>query len=153
MESFEAAISETVRNIWTVILGLEIQDSGSDLTALKKVDSAPTLTALVHISGAWDGTIMLYCTVELARRAAAAMFGTAPEAIGQEETEDALGELANMTAGTIKTLLPRPCSLSLPTVGTGIDYRMVVPGSHITSKVILESEEEPLLVTLLEKNT
>jgi chemotaxis protein CheX len=151
MESIDAAISETVRNIWTVILGMDVHEGPSNVTALKKVDTGRTLTACVQLAGAWEGSVLLYCTQELARRAAAVMFGTTVEAVSGEEVEDALGELANMTAGNIKTLLPRPCELSLPAVVDGIDYRLAIPGSRVSSKVLLECEEEPLLVTLLER--
>ncbi len=153
VESFQAAICETVRNIWTVILGMDVQEATSKHGALQKVNTGRTLTACVQLAGAWEGSIMLYCTADLARNAAAIMFGMEPEAISNDEIEDALGELANMTAGNIKTLLPRPCELSLPAVVDGIDYRLVVPGSRISLKVLLECEGEPLLVTLLEKDT
>ena len=152
VESFQAAICETVRNIWTVILGMEVHEATSKVEILKKVNTGRTLTACVQLAGAWEGSIMLYCTADLARSAAAIMFGMDAEAISNDEIEDALGELANMTAGNIKTLLPRPCELSLPAVVDGIDYRLVVPGSRIALKVLLECEGEPLLVTLLEKD-
>jgi len=134
-----------------VILGLEVNE-GQNLEVLKKVNTGRTLTACVQLAGAWEGSVLLYCTQTLAKRAASVMFGMEPDAVGDEEIEDALGELANMTAGNIKTLLPRPCDLSLPAVVDGIDYRLVIPGSRVASKVLLECEEEPLLVTLMEKD-
>jgi CheY-specific phosphatase CheX len=152
MDTFQAAICETVRNIWTVILGMEVSEASANVEILKKVNTGRTLTACVQLAGAWEGSIMLYCTSDLARRAASVMFGMDTEAVSNDEIEDALGELANMTAGNIKTLLPRPCELSLPAVVDGIDYRLVVPGSRISLKVLLECEQEPLLVTLLEKD-
>ena len=44
------------------------------------------------------------------------MFGVDPESISVEQVEDALGELANMTGGNFKSLVPGPSVLSLPRV-------------------------------------
>jgi chemotaxis protein CheX len=151
MESFDNALFETVRNIWTVILGLEVQDDVESDAALARLNAVPTLTASVQLTGAWDGSVLLYCTAGLARRAAAVMFGMEPTEMSDEEIGDALGELANMTGGNVKALLPQPCDLSLPAVVEGIDYRFVVPGSRVLSNILLSCEGEPFLVTLLEK--
>jgi chemotaxis protein CheX len=151
MESFDHALLETVRNIWTVILGLDVQEDVESDSALAKLNAVPTLTGCVQLTGAWDGSVLLYCTAELARRAAAVMFGMEPAEMSSEEIEDALGELANMTGGNVKALLPQPCEMSLPAVVEGIDYRVVVPGSKVLSNILLDCEGEPFLVTLLEK--
>ena len=71
--------------------------------------------------------------------------------MSDEEIGDALGELATMTGGNVKALLPQPCDMSLPAVVEGIDYRFVVPGSKVLSNILLACEGEPFLVTLLEK--
>jgi chemotaxis protein CheX len=151
MESFDNVLRETVRNIWTVILGLEVQEGLESAPALAKLNSGRTLTACVQLAGAWEGSVLLYCTADLARRSAAVMFGMEPDGMSDEDIEDALGELANMTGGNVKALLPQPCELSLPAVVEGIDYRFVVPGSKVVSNVLLECEGDPFLVTVLEK--
>jgi chemotaxis protein CheX len=73
-----------------------------------------------------------------------------PGSLGQGEIEDAWGELANMVAGNVKALLPRPCQLSLPAVVQGLDYHLVVPGTRVFAQSFLECQGEPVLVTLLE---
>jgi chemotaxis protein CheX len=151
MAALDDAIRETVRNIWSVILNLELSEGQPTADILEKVRTEPTLTGCVQLTGAWEGSVLVYTTAELARRAASAMFGTEAEQLAAEDVEDALAELTNMTAGNIKTLLPRPSELSLPAVVKGIDYRLVVPGSKLTSKVVFSSLGEPYLVTLLEK--
>jgi len=151
MQSFDHVLRETVRNIWTVILELDVHELEDSDAALHKLNSERTLTACVQLNGAWDGSVLLYCTAKLARNAAAVMFGMEPAGMSDEDIEDALGELANMTGGNMKALLPQPCELSLPAVVEGIDYRFVVPGSRVLSHVLLGCRGEPFLVTLLEK--
>ena len=151
MEFYHNALRETVRNIWTVTLGSSVEDRTDVEAALRRLSSGRTLTACVHISGTWSGSVLIYCSADLARQAAAVMFGRGPDQVATEDIEDALGELANMTGGNMKALLPQPCELSLPAVVEGLDYHFVVPGSTIISRVLLASEDEPFLVTLLEK--
>lgn len=151
MEFYQSALRETVRNIWTVILGFEVEDLADIEAALKKLSSDRTLTACVHLNGSWSGSVLIYCSANLARRAAAVMFGRAPEEVSADDIEDALGELGNMTGGNMKALLPQPCELSLPAVVEGLDYHFVVPGSKVLSRVLLGWDSEPFLVTLLEK--
>ncbi|NIQ01639.1 MAG: chemotaxis protein CheX, partial [Nitrospinaceae bacterium] len=54
------------------------------------------------------------CPIPLARQAAAIMFQLQEDTAGPEEIQDAFGELANITGGNIKALLPEPSYLSLP---------------------------------------
>ena len=151
MESIDSGIFETVNNIWTAILGLEVSRGAQAMSALSKVETERTITSCVQLAGAWEGSVLLYCTAKLARRMASVMFGMSEEDLGNDEIEDAMGELGNMVAGNIKILLPKPCELSLPTVVDGLDYRLIVPRSLVYSKLLLECEGEPLLVTLLER--
>ncbi|MEQ1502435.1 MAG: chemotaxis protein CheX [Myxococcota bacterium] len=68
----------------------------------------------VAIDGAWDGRVEVWLSDADARRVATAMFGEEP--IGEPELVDAIGELANITGGNVKALLPEPCGLGLPAV-------------------------------------
>lgn len=76
--------------------------------------SAPQLTSSVTISGAWEGSVRIELGKRLARRLAAAMFETSDPA--PTDVVDALGELANVLGGNVKSLLPGPSQLSLPKV-------------------------------------
>jgi CheY-specific phosphatase CheX len=50
----------------------------------------------------------------LAYQATAAMMMQAVETVGEADTLDATKEIANMIAGTIKSSLPRPCTMTVP---------------------------------------
>ena len=75
---------------------------------------------------------------------------TAAEAV-PADLQDALAELSNMIGGNLKTLLPGPSFLSLPTVTEGNDYSLSVPGSRLISHVQLDCNGELLDVALLEE--
>ena len=77
----------------------------------------------VQISGAWNGAVLLRCSGALASLASARMFGLDDGEASPEQVHDALGELANILGGCVKTLLPEPCFLSLPSITGGEDHR------------------------------
>ena len=63
---------------------------------------------------------------------------------------DALGELANMIGGNLKSVLPRGVSLSLPSVVEGANYSVHICGRHRNKKMAFEGTDGPFWVTLVE---
>lgn len=133
--------------IWTSVLNLEVQKSD---TGLAPDQLENTLASCVHITGKWQGTVTLHCPVTLARRVAAIMFSHKEETTNIEEIQDALGELANMTGGNIKSLLPEPCYLSMPTVAV-TNFGLRVPGSELLAMVNFTCENKPFTISVLKK--
>jgi chemotaxis protein CheX len=145
-------IFQITQSIWASILDLAIEiDAGAGSRLSESRDR--TLTGCVQLTGDWEGAVLLYCTKTLALTAASIMFETEPESLTVEEVQDALGELANMTAGNIKSLLPGASRLSLPAVVEGLDYSMIVPGSEVVRQVGFTSADQPLQVTLVRRKT
>jgi CheY-specific phosphatase CheX len=68
----------------------------------------------VALTGAWNGRIEVRLAGGLAYEATAAMMMQALNTVGQADALDATKEIANMIAGTIKSSLPRPCSMTVP---------------------------------------
>lgn len=98
--------------VWSSFLDLELTAVSPEEAVLV----APVLTAVVTISGAWEGAVLLECPAAHAAAAAACMFSTPTTPPSDEEARDALGELANVVAGNVKSLLPAPSALSMPAV-------------------------------------
>jgi chemotaxis protein CheX len=145
-------IFQITQSIWASILDLGIEiDTGVSPRLAESGDR--TLTGCVQLTGDWEGAVLLYCTKTLALTAASIMFGTEPENLTVEEVQDALGELANMTAGNIKSLLPGASRLSLPAVVEGLDYSMIVPGSEVVRQVGFITADQPLQVTLVRRKS
>ncbi len=84
----------------------------------------------------------------LARKTAALMFEVAPDEATDEDIEDAMGELANMTGGSFKSLLEGTCELGLPVVTIGVDYSVRFPGSVIDCETGFNCEGAPFKVTV-----
>jgi len=68
----------------------------------------------VGLTGVWKGRIEVRLAGGLAYAATAAMMMQALETVAEADALDATKEIANMIAGTIKSSLPRPCSMSVP---------------------------------------
>jgi CheY-specific phosphatase CheX len=72
------------------------------------------LMGCIDLAGAWKGRITVRMTEGLAYEATAAMMMQPRESVGEADVLDASKEIANMIAGTLKSSLPRPCSMSVP---------------------------------------
>ncbi|HEX4031124.1 MAG TPA: chemotaxis protein CheX [Terracidiphilus sp.] len=68
----------------------------------------------VNLAGVWKGRIEVRMSEGLAYRATAAMLMMPVESVAEADTIDATKEIANMIAGTIKSALPRPCTMAVP---------------------------------------
>ena len=89
------------------------------------------------------------CPAELAREVASVMFGVEPADVSASELSDAIGELANMTGGNLKALLPELTMLSLPSVTEGTDYSVRIPGARLVTAIAFEVLGKAVVVSLL----
>lgn len=141
MQYLEEEITQVTTIVWESVLGI----------ALLPQQEIPLVTdpivGCVRVTGAWNGAVTIECGEEVARSAAATMFGVAPKLAGAAEIRDAMGELVNMTGGNVKALLPSVSVLALPTVEE--DGIAVLPDAEVITEVAFTSEGRPLVVRLL----
>ena len=107
------------------------------------------VTGSVSVTGAWRGHVLISCSAGAARNAAASLLGIELDEVTDDDVADALGELANIIGGNVKSLLPEPCALSLPHVdveGTAGRY----PASTEVCKLDGTWLEESVTVCVLE---
>jgi CheY-specific phosphatase CheX len=71
----------------------------------------------VNLGGVWKGRIEVRMAEGLAYQATAAMMMQPLDTVGEADALDATKEIANMIAGTIKSSLPRPCTMTVPESG------------------------------------
>ena len=90
-------------------MDLEVIPSPLDFSA-----TAGHLLGSVSLAGVWKGTIDIRMSSGLAYQATAAMMMQPLESVTEADTLDAAKEIANMIAGTLKSSLPRPCSMTVP---------------------------------------
>ena len=147
MEFSKDDLGQIVTDIWSSMLGFPVQARSEPVV----VNGTRHLSASVQISGGWDGTVLVSCAEELARKVAASMFDSAEEATSDDEVRDALGEVANMTAGNVKALVESYCRLSLPMVAEGRELAISIPGSRVIAEASFDCADAPLTVEVYEK--
>jgi len=115
-------------------------------------DAEITGSASVSISGNWDGVVRLDFTTSLPGELAAAMFMMEPADVTDDEVADAVGELANMLGGNLKSLFPEHSRLSLPSVVLGSTVTLRVTGATLVRRVDFTCAGRALRVTLWESS-
>jgi chemotaxis protein CheX len=145
------------RPMWTPLLELSVQEVFEIMlsTQLRPYHSAldandGEFTALVGLAGSLRGVLSIRCTDQSARIMAGKMLDIPPEEV-DNDSWDALGEIANMIAGNFKgkfSGVGNHCMLSVPTIIVGTDYeaRSITGGNTI--EIVFEFEKEPLRVAL-----
>lgn len=145
MGKWTEKISQAVSDVFQSMIGNQPE----------QLDEAPDpaqsgLTAIVSLTGEPAGILSLSCKLTTASKIAALMLGS--ETAGSEEdARDALGEVCNMVAGSLKSSLPKPedrCQLSVPTVVSGTNYQIKSMLYGEKHSVTFRFEGDPLLITL-----
>ncbi len=160
MTPFPAASRSTVafdRTSWTQLLefsACEVFDImlGTRLHAYtpSSVRDDDEFTALVGLAGSLCGVLSIRCANHSARLMASKMLGMPPEEV-DNDSWDALGEVANMIAGNFKGKLSgigNHCMLSVPTIIVGSDYRTRSLAGGKTLEAVFDFDSKPLWVTL-----
>ena len=139
-------ITEIAQEVWESFLGLTLlpHPLGADAPAL----TGRHMTGCVAVSGEWTGSVFLSCDLEVAAAAAEAMFAAEPGSLSPDEVSDALGELTNMVGGNVKSLLPAPSRLSVPTIAVGESGSVRIPGAVLLDRVVLVCAPGPLHISV-----
>lgn len=127
-------------------------------SAVESTDDAPAhdrqVIGCVHLTGdTWSGSILVALPDDAARAATAALFFAEPDAVSEEEIGDAVGEFANVLAGSIKTAIGGGCTLSLPSVTSGAQLRVVVPGTVPVQSIRYSTDLGTMTVSALARQT
>jgi chemotaxis protein CheX len=86
-------------------------------------ESATAVSASVSLTGAWHGHVVVTCSSEAARHAAAAFLAMETAEVSDDDMTDVMGELANIVGGNVKSMLPAATLVSLPHVVNGANNR------------------------------
>ncbi len=113
--------------------------------------STGDVTATVRFEGSWNGALLIQCSWDQAFEFASRLMPIDRPTSFDEDTRDALGEVANMIGGNLKALLPQKTVLSVPEV-----YPAIAASAwsqvETASSVILQSEVGNFSITLLEES-
>jgi len=105
----------------------------------------------VQLGGVWKGRIEVRMAEGLAYQATAAMMMQPLDTVAQADALDATKEIANMIAGTIKSSLPRPCTMTVPESAVEVDGYCSPPQTDDTLAVAFHHESGDLMVRVWEQ--
>ncbi|MCE0482985.1 MAG: chemotaxis protein CheX [Methylacidiphilales bacterium] len=113
-------IDDAAITVFDTMLAIDLQPSDRGARFKPGVSQ---VVGTVGIAGSVTAVLCLRVTESFACHAATGMLGIEPgEAVLESDVNDAIGELANIMAGKLKSCLRtpgRPCSLSLPAIMRG----------------------------------
>src|SRR3954466_10145148 len=107
--------------VWPSLVG-----DGEAFVPVPVPPPAEVVSAWVDIVGPWTGSVVLTCAPATATALTESVLMTRPPTVvDDEDVADALGELANVLGGNIKSVLPGESTLGLPQVGSAPPPRPV----------------------------
>jgi len=140
----EDELTEIAVSVFDTMLHLE-----TDLRGGPWEPCRDRVTAMVHLVGGWNGTVILECDAAQARRLTGRFLAMDPPESVDDLVRDVMGELANMVAGNLKCVLGPSIDLSMPSVVDGNDYSSRECGSLIRLRLSLLSAEGPFWISVL----
>lgn len=134
-----------VRNIWSSVLGLELDplSPGGAPASL-----GASMSAWVRIIGSNNLTVLLQCSENLARKSAALMFSVSEAEVVEDQVKDGLKELVNILGGNVKGMMTKYHFLSMPSVSEpGKEPRF--PNSEPLCEFHFKHQDQVLKLSLL----
>ncbi len=144
IETSTGVLAQIVESVFTTMMSLEVSSSDAHWRP-----AGDRLTSFVHLTGAWNGAVLLDCNPRQACQFAGRILSMdTPEAV-DDDVRDVLGELANMIGGNLKGSMAGAISLSMPTVMEGRDYDLRICGSQVLERVALQCADGHFWVTVI----
>lgn len=137
-------LSGILWQVWTAYLGVDPHTTGPATVPDDQFD----VIASIAVAGAWQGHVTLRCCYPTAVGMAAAMLELDNTQTRPEDVADAAGELINIVAGNVKSLLPQPTWVALPQVVRG-HAEVLWPGTQSVCRVQAQFADEPVVVGVL----
>ena len=141
----ETAINIT-QEIFSTMLGIEARP----VERAPGEDQAHIVVGAIHYAGPWKGVLLLECQPSQAAALTAELTGISPPNSVDDDVRDAIGEIANMIAGNLKTILPPQTVLSAHTVVEGSSFTLKVCGGNDSLTLEFDSSMGPFTVTLVQ---
>jgi len=113
-----------------------------------EVDFDVAIAGHVEVLGTWMGCVQVTTSVDGATALTAQMLALAPADVALDDLQDALGELANILGGSVKSCLADPARLSLPQVGA--PSRWTVVETEPSLKVCSTWQGHPIVISVLD---
>ena len=115
-------IIESTVEIFTGMVMMDIAVAGEPLTELGRLTKS--ITGMIGLAGTHKGVLAVHFPNKVALEVTSSFLGMEVDTIN-EDVQDAVGEIANMLGGNLKTILSdrgKDIQLSLPSTISGDEY-------------------------------
>lgn len=129
-------IIESTQEIFSTMVMMEI--AASDDSSAGQSVHCDSITGLIGLAGTYKGVLAIHMPNVVALAVTSSFLGMDVEEINAD-VEDAIGELANMLGGNVKTILSengRDINLSLPSTISGREYNFQLASEAADRTVI-----------------
>ncbi len=126
---------ESAKEIFSTMVMMEIEVAGDLLKETAPLSDS--ISGVIGLVGTHKGVLAIHLPQNVAMAVTGSFLGMDVEEVN-EDVEDAVGELANMLAGDVKTALAangRDIDISLPTIIAGREYDFQPTGE--TERIII----------------
>ena len=137
-------LAQIVGSVFGAMLGLEVSESGTPW-----FPGGERLTATVHLTGNWNGALVLECDQGQACNFAGRFLSIDPPDTVDDVVRDMLGELANMIGGNLKCVLAPGIRLSMPSVVDGSDYSLRICRAEVRERLAFQCAQGLFWITVL----
>lgn len=138
-------LANIVQSVFRTMMDLDVAASPEPW-----IHTPDSITSAVYFAGEWRGAALVECSALQACQFAVKFMGIEMPAAVDDDVRDVMGELANMVAGNLKSLLPRGVDLSMPSVIEGSDHSLHVCGISAVEHMTFSSETGSFRITLIE---
>jgi Chemotaxis phosphatase CheX len=157
----EESIQKANALFWEQMLAMQLQPideahwdvNGDDASEsiLVRCIGAEHVVGSCDLSGAWRGRIEVRLSRGLVFAATAAMLMQPIDIVQTCDTLDATKEIANMIAGTLKSALPRPCTMTVPRAEVETGDFCILPRTPDSVTVFFHHVSGELMVRVWEQ--
>ena len=126
---------------------LDVMFSASTTPSPAEHSGKNSYTATVSFVGDWKGAILVRCGILTAEELAQRLLRR--DAVSEADVADAMGELANMIGGNLKSVLPPGVILSVPNVALGGDLAVRICGKNESKSTHYRCDAGTFEVTLV----
>ena len=145
VEAYDAELIRIVQDVLTTMTDYPVQPAGAPYQP-----PSNRATCAVFFTGEWSGAVLVECPLAMAFEFTARLMQIRKPEQFDSDVYDALGELANMIGGNLKSVLPRGVNLSMPSVVEGPQYSLRVCGANRKNRMAFDGPDGTFWVTLVE---
>jgi chemotaxis protein CheX len=152
-ECFAEALLDGAREVFETMMFMTIDDTVEEGTQIQ----GAALLGSITFKGGIEGCLAISCDMQCAKTIATNMLGMElGEEVDEDETADAMGEVANMVMGSLKTRILESVgdlNVSIPSVVTGTELVSSLGEDSVKLDIMVNIDEMPAKFSLLYRNT